>query len=209
MPRSLSANMRAVANADVVKPVVFVDMDFDAGELNLWSGFGEINQFSKRYVGAGNLLNISAVQENVELRAAGLSITLSGILQPLLDKALKDDYQGREVVVWLGGMDAENDVISTPVIIFSGFMDTMSIADGGEASVIQLSVENRLIEFERTRVRRYTNNDQKIDYPADKGLEYVAEIQEKSIVWGDKDANPISYGNGGYGASFTPPRIPF
>lgn len=209
MPRSLSASMRAVANADVVKPVVFVDMDFDAGELNLWSGFGELNHFSKTYVGAGNLLNISAVQENVELRATGLSITLSGILQPLLNKALNDEYQGREVTVWLGGMDGNNDVIGDPVIIFSGFMDTMSIADGGDTSTIQLSVENRLIEFERTRVRRYTNNDQKIEHPTDKGLEYVAEIQEKSIVWGDKDANPISYGNGGYGASIAPPRIPF
>ena len=196
MSRTLSASMQAVATAEVVKPVVFVEAAFDSGSLNLWSGYGSLTYSSVTYVGAGNLLNISAIQENVELRANGAQITLSGVLSPLLDKALDEDYQGRELVMKLGAMDSNNSVISSPVIIFSGFMDTMVIADSGDQAVIQVSVENRLIEFERTRVRRYTDNDQRIEYPNDDGFEYVAEIQEKNIVWGDKDANPISYGSG-------------
>jgi len=195
MSRSLSSAMQAVATADVVKPLIFVEADFDSGALNLWSGVGELTYNSVTYVGAGNLLNIGSIQENVELRANGLQITLSGVLSPLLNKALTEDYQGRELVVKLGAMDSSNNVISSPVIVFSGFMDTMVIADSGEQAVIQVSVENRLIEFERNRVRRYTDNDQRIDYPNDDGFEYVAEIQEKNIVWGDADANPISYGN--------------
>lgn len=206
MSRTLSASMQAVATAEVVKPVVFVEAAFDSGNLNLWSGYGSLTYNSVTYVGAGNLLNISAIQENVELRANGAQITLSGVLSPLLDKALDEDYQGRELVIKLGAMDSNNSVISSPVIIFSGFMDTMVIADSGDQAVIQVSVENRLIEFERTRVRRYTDNDQRIEYPNDDGFEYVAEIQEKNIVWGDKDANPISYGSG---SSQNIPKIRF
>ena len=63
-------------------------------------------------------------------------------------------------------------------------MDTMTITDNGDSATINVSVENRLIEFQRNRVRRYTAEDQKIDYPTDKGLEFVAEISEKEIVWG-------------------------
>ena len=95
----------------------------------------------------------------------------------------------------LGAMDASNGVISDPAIIFSGFMDTMTINDGGETATIQVTVENRLIEFERTRVRRYTAEDQKIDYPNDKGLEFVAEMAEKEIVWGRSGVS----GTGGTG----------
>jgi len=60
----------------------------------------------------------------------------------------------------------------------------MVISDSGQSAEIAISVENRLIEFERTRVRRNTAEDQKIDYPNDKGFEFVTEIQEKDIVWG-------------------------
>ena len=90
----------------------------------------------------------------------------------------------------LGTIDADGDVIADPVIVFSGFMDTMVINDGAETATIQVTVENRLIEFERTRGRRYTAEDQKIDYPNDKGLEFVAEMQEKEIVWGRNKVGP-------------------
>lgn len=196
MSRTLTSAMQAVATADLVRPLFFVEADFDSGALNLWSGFGSLTYNSVTYVGAGNLLNISSIQENVELRANGAQVILSGVGTPLLDKARTENYQGRELVIKLGAMDADQNVISDPVIIFSGFMDVMTIADSGNTATIAVSVENRLIEFERTRVRRYTDNDQKIDYPNDDGFEYVAEIQEKNIVWGDKDANPISYSKG-------------
>jgi hypothetical protein len=94
-------------------------------------------------------------------------------------------------------MDASNGVITSPVVIFSGFMDTMVINDSSETATIQVAVENRLIEFERTRVRRYTAEDQKIDYPNDKGLEFVAEMAEKEIVWGRSQVNAGGGGRNG------------
>jgi hypothetical protein len=93
-------------------------------------------------------------------------------------------------------MDSSNAVITNPVIVFSGFMDTMVINDSAATAAIQIAVENRLIEFERTRIRRYTAEDQKIDYPNDKGLEFVAEMAEKEIVWG---RSQVSSGGGGGG----------
>ena len=80
-------------------------------------------------------------------------------------------------------------------------MDTMVLNDGGETATIQVTVENRLIEFERTRIRRYTAEDQKIDYPNDKGLEFVAEMAEKEIVWGR-----ASVGTGGGAGNGDPAR---
>jgi hypothetical protein len=194
--------MEAMAIASEVRPLILVEALFDSNAptsyLYLWNGIGSLSYDSKTYVGAGNLLSISGVSENVELRASGITVQLSGISDPLLAKAKTEDYQGRELLVKLGGFDSNDNVISSPTVIFSGFMDTMTITEGGETGTIAVTVENRLIEFEKTRVRRYTDNDQRIEYPADDGLEYVSQIQEKAIVWGDKDANPISYSNGTY-----------
>lgn len=198
--RGLLTDMVAMADASVIRPLILVEALFDSNAptsyLYLWNGIGSLSYDSKTYVGAGNLLSISGISESVDLRASGITVQLSGISDPLLAKAKTEDYQGRELKVKLGGWDSSDNIISNPIIIFSGFMDTMTINESGETANINVTVENRLIEFEKTRVRRYTDNDQRIDYPNDDGLEYVSQIQEKTIVWGDKDANPISYGSG-------------
>ena len=184
MSRSLTTGMQSAVIADLVRPITLVQCAFDSGNLNLWSGIGELTVDSVDYVGAGSLLSIGEIAETSELSANGITVTLSGVTSPLLSKARDEDYQGRELKVLLGAMDASNGVITSPVVIFSGFMDTMVINDSSETATIQVAVENRLIEFERTRVRRYTAEDQKIDYPNDKGHEFVAEMAEKEIVWG-------------------------
>ena len=184
MSRVLSSEMQSVSTADLVRPIVFVEADFDSAPVNLWNGVGDLTYGGKTYIGAGNLLGISAIEESSDLVANGAKVVLSGIGEPLISKARDEDYQGRTLDIYLGAMDENGSVISSPVKVFSGFMDVMVISDAGESAEIAISVENRLIEFERTSIRRNTAEDQKIDYPTDKGFEFVAEIQEKDIVWG-------------------------
>ena len=184
MSRTLTSGMQTAVTADLVRPITLVQCAFDSGNLNLWSGIGDLTVDSVDYVGAGSLLSIGEISETSELSANGITVTLSGVTSPLITKARDEDYQGRELKVLLGAMDASNGVISDPVVIFSGFMDVMTINESGETATIVVTVENRLIEFEKTRVRRYTAEDQKIDYPNDKGLEFVAEMAEKEIIWG-------------------------
>lgn len=184
MTRALEPAMSNAVGADYVRPILLVHCDFDSGDLNMWTGIGSLVYDGKTYVGTGNLLNISGLQETTQLTAQGITVTLSGVLSSLVEKARDEDYQGRTLEVLFGAIDDNGDIIADPAVMFSGFMDTMTILDGGETATIAISVENRLIEFERTRIRRYTAEDQKIDYPDDQGLEFVADLEEKEIVWG-------------------------
>ena len=202
MSRSLTSAMQSAVTADLVRPITLVQCAFDSGNLNLWNGIGNLTVDSVDYVGAGTLLSISAISESAELTANGITVALSGVTEPLISKARDEDYQGRELKVLLGIINEDGTVSVDPVVVFSGFMDTMVLNDGGETATIQVTVENRLIEFERTRVRRYTAEDQKIDYPNDKGLEFVAEMAEKEIVWG----RAIVGGGGGGGGGSPEPQ---
>lgn len=184
MSRTLSTAMQAVATAEVVRPIYLVDLEFASGSIYLWSGLGDLTFNSNTYLGAGDLLAIGAVQESTDLTAAGAQITLGGIKQSLLLLARDEPYQGRPLTIRLGAFDENGDLISSPVIMFRGFMDVMTIADAGDTSTIVVTAENKLIAFQTTSVRRYTAEDQKIEHPADKGFEFVAKIQEKEIVWG-------------------------
>jgi len=37
--------------------------------------------------------------------------------------------------------------------------------------------------------RRYTNEDQQLDYPGDRGMEFVSSIQDVTIYWGRTPSN--------------------
>ena len=63
-------------------------------------------------------------------------------------------------------------------------MDQMQITEGADASQISLSVESRLIDLERVRVRRYTSEDQKSRFPSDLAFQFVNDLQDKEIFWG-------------------------
>lgn len=189
MSRTLSSAMQSIMTAEVVRPIVLVECDFDTAPLYLWNGVGNLSHNSKTYVGAGNLLTIGGIAETSELTANGTSVTLSGINNALVQVARDEDYQGRSIVIKLGAMNETGDVIADPVELFAGFMDVMTINEGGEFSSISVTAENRLIAFDRSRVRRYTDQDQKIKHPSDYGFDHVNKIQQMEVKWGRAGAS--------------------
>jgi len=63
-------------------------------------------------------------------------------------------------------------------------MDQMTIAEGPETSQIAMTVESRLIDLDRVRLRRYTSEDQKSRFPGDLAFDFVNDLQDKEIFWG-------------------------
>lgn len=192
MSRSLHADMQTAVEDSVVRPFVFVDLNFST-PVYLWSGYGEITINTVEYIGAGELLGISVMEESQDLGAKGLELNLSGISgTELLNKALTEEYQGKTVTVRLGLFDSTGDVHNSPITIFSGFMDVLSIDEGGETASISLAVENKLIQLNRSNKRRYTSLDQKRSYPTDKGFDFVTVIAEQDIEWGGRTEKAAS-----------------
>ena len=49
---------------------------------------------------------------------------------------------------------------------------------------IELDIENRLVDWERPKISRFTNEEQQNLYSGDKGLEFVDSVAEKELFWG-------------------------
>jgi hypothetical protein len=77
------------------------------------------------------------------------------------------------------------DIVSLDMAeVFTARMDQMTIEEGPETCTVQLTIENILVDLERARVLRYTNNDQQSRFPGDRGLEFVESLQNKELFWG-------------------------
>lgn len=186
MARSLTSGMETAISGDVVRPILLLDLNFSS-PIYFWSGSGTLTIGTTDYLGVGDLLNMSTIEETQDLGASGLTLELTGINgTTLLNKALIEDYQGNSVTLKLGALDDNNSLISDPVTMFAGFMDVLTIQEGGDIATISLKVENKLIKLNKAKVRRYTDQDQKADHSSDDGFAYVTNIAEKDIIWGQK-----------------------
>jgi hypothetical protein len=202
--RDISGAIQNNLEDGVVYPFFALELQFDSGPLRLWTGVGTLVFEGVSYTGTGNLLDVSSIEETTEIAVRGATITLSGMPSEVISLALQSPYQGRVCKIYFGmfsrgylqkedggyilledGGKIQLELQETGLTqIFSGYMDEMNIDEGPDYGTVELKVENKLIDLERARTRRYTSEYQKSVYPGDLGLEFVESLQDKKVVWG-------------------------
>lgn len=182
MTRGLAAGALAAVQAEIVTPLHAVALAFPSATVRFASGPFDVTIDGETYLGLGELGQISMIEESAELRAYGLTVTVSGIPRDVLSSALTENYQGRRGTVWALQMDAAGAVVADPVVIFRGRMDQMDIRLGSTAAVT-VRLENRLADWDRPRVRRYTDEEQKAEHPGDRFFEFLSATVEKDLIW--------------------------
>jgi len=186
--------------ADEQAIFIAVKAEFDSGTIRLWSGLGDATISSETYTGAGDLLSISNVEENLELKSNGLTISLSGMDTTVLDYALTENYQNRYITLFLGYLMGGTNEVAGTLTLFKGRMNTLTINDDPNGSTITIDAENRLVDLNRPCNFRYTKESQNFLHSGDTGFNRVASLQDKEIVWG-KQSDTATGGGGGGGGS--------
>ena len=207
MSRDLSPNTISNISRDVVYPFFAVELEFDSpNTIRMWTGQGTlVLEDGTEWVGLGTLLDISSIEETSEMAVKGATLTLSGVPSEVLSLALREPYQGRVCNIYFGTFSEAGSLLQeggSYILLqdgskinlqtgeagfnqmFSGYMDQMNIGDDPDTCTIELNVENKLIDLERARVARYTDGYQKSIYPNDRGLEFVAGMQNREVPWG-------------------------
>lgn len=184
MSRDLTTDMATAIAAKVVRPVLLVEGQFAGGTLHWWTGVGELSWNAIAWTGVGDLLGVSEVEETDEIKAGGVTFTLSSVKTSAIALALAEMRRGLPGKVWLALLDEAGAVVADPKILFRGTLDTCVTRDGGETSTISLTYEHALIDLERPRQVRYTDQEQKRRFAGDRGLEGVSALQDAQVPWG-------------------------
>lgn len=205
--RELAPDIFESISKPVVNASILAEFEFDSGPVRMWTSVGSLIWDGKEFLGGGNLIGVSDYTETQSLEAEGLNFSLNGIPPELISVALNEQYQGRLCRLWLGIVSTtshllqedgessilledggrillESEILGDPYLFFTGLMDVMEITDDGQSAQIKLAAENILTLLNRTKERRYTSEDQKSRFPNDKGLDFVAQLQDKKVAWG-------------------------
>jgi hypothetical protein len=185
--KTLNSNTIAQFESGLVRYDYLLEVSFAETVLRLTSAPFDISlDPSGAFLSNGWLLGVRGIEETSELKAVGLSITLSGISTSLLEMILRQSSQQVTGKLYLVFFDPNWDVIETD-LRFTGFLDNVHLKEDAEEPLIELNFENELIKLKTIREWRYTPNDQKILYPSDEGFYNVAFLSEQRIYWGAPD----------------------
>ena len=197
MSRIVSATNATEADKPSITIVVMADLDFSSGMLRVHDGSGNISSGGNTYLGAGQLAGLDVVDENIDIVARGIKLSLSGVDSSIVVPAMTEVYQNRDVTLYLGFVSSSTGaLLATPETIWEGRMNQMTInLDKGSAAV-ELTCEHRLRR--EPRVARYTDEDQRQIFPGDRFFDLTYAIPGFVSKWGARDTY---YGGGGFNPS--------
>lgn len=201
MSRDLASNTAAQYAATHVNPIIFVKLEFDTaapnstGTIRLHNGLGTYNWDAndgagiRAWQGTGDLGQISAIEEGDEISPYSIQLTLSGIDTSIAAEAARETYYQRPVTLYVGALNASDQLVATPDVIWTGFIDTMDAVLGGDnGDSIILTAESELAMFDRSANYLYTNAQQQSDSSGDTFFTHLQEMEDLTLDWGKRKA---------------------
>ena len=214
MTRGLSSANQAAITAQVVRPVVFVELHFDSptGAIRLHSGLGDLTAtdfdgVSQTFLGVGDLGRVDEVREGQAINPYKLSLTLSGLDTTLASEVKDANAVLRPVKLQHGYLSAAHQLLANPHKLWRGRINEVNMvtpqsADG--LSAIEVVAESFLIALQRANGRLFNDAEQQGLFSGDLGFEYGADVEDIKLIWGGQS---VSYG-GAPGGSFVGGGVP-
>lgn len=184
MSRSLTAGMQSAIQADNVKPVLFLEIEFVGSTLRLTSHSDDISFNSQTWLGNGWMNPFSSINETTDIRAENCQLKITGADAAALALAFNSTNQSKKCRIYLGCLDSSNALIADPAEIFNGNFDTAEITDDGQNADIILDYESDLIRLQKSDEFRYTDQSQQVLFPGDTGFRYVPSVSDWTGFWG-------------------------
>jgi len=158
-----------------------VKMELASGNLFLTSLDFDIVIAGNTYTGMRGLGAIAPIEES-DNGATGITLTLAGVTEAHIAGILLENIQGKKITVQLAVLNTatEPPVVAIDESAWQGLLDSQSYNES--QSTIIVTAENRLIEWDRPRLLRFSDQDLKRTRPTDNFFKYADTMANKEII---------------------------
>jgi hypothetical protein len=187
---ALSETISALLDGRTVRCAHLVELCFTTQARRLWNGSYKITTVDGHdWFGLRKLGSIEGLENEGDFQAQELKFTISGVDSRLLALAISEDrseYIGRHVKVFYQFFDSDWSLLDAPVARAAGIIDGFEVTrqpmePAGTRRVITLTAQNIFYGRGSPPASFYTNTDQNIRFPGDRGLAYLSELQDTNI----------------------------
>lgn len=166
----LSDEARAQLAGGLVHLAFLVELDFSTGIERYWTGLHPLSYDGQTWLGVGNMGSVSPISSSEDFHSNGLEIGLYGLPGDTLRNVRgirSADYKGRPARFIFAFMNATFSQVIHPMPRYY-FIDRVDyFADAATGSAISVALETEVRKASRLTQRRYTDSDQKHEYPSD------------------------------------------
>lgn len=158
-----------------------VKMELTSTTLYLTSLDFDIVISSITWVGTRGLGGIGPIEES-DNGVSGITLTLAGITQEHIAGLLSEDIQGKKITVQMAVLNqsTEPPTVAIDPAVWQGLLDNQSFIDSQGQMIV--TAENRLIEWDKARLLRFSDQDLKRTRPTDNFFKYADTMANKEII---------------------------
>lgn len=158
-----------------------VKMELTSATLYLTSLDFDIVISSITWVGTRGLGGIGPIEES-DNGVSGVTLTLAGITQEHIAGLLSEDIQGKKITIQMAVLNSatEPPTVAIDPAVWQGLLDNQSFIDSQGQMIV--TAENRLIEWDKARLLRFSDQDLKRTRPTDNFFKYADTMANKEII---------------------------
>ncbi len=167
------------------QPIYLVEAWFDDGTIRMSDAWVNVVWGGNTYTANGYFLGFSGLSETSDMTIPNVTVQVSAVDQTWIAIALSKPYIDRRIAVYKAFLDYTQALISSPLLMFDGRIDTLEISDdpGHGSCTIAVSASSQWVDFQRTPGRHTNDDEEQIWYPGDRGFQFVTNFNQQ-IKWG-------------------------
>jgi hypothetical protein len=178
-----------------VRPLA--ELDFRDGVERVWGGEYVLTSGGVDWKGLGRIASVDGLDQAASLESSVMTFTLSGVEVPGADLSYlalatsedRSNYVDRISTVHLQFFeitgDTEWEPLDAPYALKAAIMTSVSVSrvrkDNGHLRTVSLQANNLFFGRSIPRGATYTDRDQQLRAPGDKGMQFIPSLQNNEI----------------------------
>ncbi len=177
----LTSDFKDVVQSGHVDWFWLAEMQLASGVLRLSALGYDIEWDGHTWTGVRGLGGIGPVEE-APTQVSGLRFSLAGVTESHIAGLLAESIQGRPVILRIVVLNraTEPPTMAVDNNVWQGLLDVQRYNESD--AVISVTAENRLIEWDRPNLIRFSDEDQVRLHPGDRFFKLAAQMAERDIV---------------------------
>lgn len=176
---NLPAELATVLVRDHVEFFMLVKLEFDSSTVYISGCDFDVIYDGQTWSSLRGLGSIDPIVESAD-EIPGLTFTLSGVPNEAIIHAQTEHYRGRRVTVLWAFFDG--DIPRVDSSCWQGRMDVPIITRGTDTCTIQVTAENRMIDWQRPRGLIFNHADQQRFAPGDNFFLGIESMVDREVV---------------------------
>lgn len=187
MSRQLSAPNLAEVALQHLQPVLLVRIDFTT-PVYAHSGIGTITFDGNDYLGVGDFGGVGEIREAETLGPNPIRLELTGLNSSYVAEALSSGNYGDMLFIYMGYRNDAGALVADPWPVASGKYEYASVVTGA-TTTISITAQHSLSVLDGIDGAKFTDEDQRTRYVADRGFQFVSDSANVVLYWGQQNPN--------------------